>query len=60
MARKISFLGRSGTGKTILVSNLSAALAYLGYRVLQIGSDISLNSTELLREDNLLLKELCL
>lgn len=51
MARKISFLGRSGTGKTILVSNLSAALAHLGYRVLQIGSDISLNSTELLRED---------
>lgn len=51
LVRKISFLGRSGTGKTILVSNLSAALVQLGYNVLQIGSDISLSSTELLRED---------
>jgi len=51
MVRKIGFLGRSGTGKTILVSNLSAALVHLGYHVLQIGSDISLSSTELLRED---------
>lgn len=51
MVKKISFLGRSGTGKTILVSNISAALVHLGYKVLQVGSDISLNSTELLRED---------
>lgn len=51
MVQKICFLGRSGVGKTILVSNISAALVKLGYHVLQIGNDISLNSTELLRED---------
>lgn len=51
MVKKIGFLGRSGTGKTILVSNISAAMAKLGYKVLQIGNDISLSSTELLREE---------
>ena len=43
-------MGRGGVGKTILVSNISAALAAKGFHVLQIGNDISLNSTELLRE----------
>lgn len=50
VVQRICFLGRGGVGKTVLVSNLSAALAQKGYRVLQIGNDISLNSTELLRE----------
>lgn len=50
MLQRIGFLGRGGVGKTILVSNISAALAKAGYHVLQIGNDISLNSTELLRE----------
>lgn len=50
MTQRICFLGRGGVGKTILVSNISAALAKEGYHVLQIGNDISLSSTELLRE----------
>ena len=50
MTQRICFMGRGGVGKTILVSNISAALAAKGFHVLQIGNDISLNSTELLRE----------
>lgn len=50
MTQRICFLGRGGVGKTILVSNISAALAKAGYHVLQVGNDISLSSTELLRE----------
>lgn len=50
MTQRICFLGRGGVGKTILVSNISAALAKEGYHVLQVGNDMCLNSTELLRE----------
>lgn len=50
MTQRICFLGRGGVGKTILVSNISAVLAKAGYHVLQVGNDISLSSTELLRE----------
>ena len=46
MTQRICFLGRGGVGKTILVSNISAALAKAGYHVLQVGNDISLSSTD--------------
>jgi len=51
MAERICFLGRGGVGKSVVVSNISAALARKGYNILQIGNDISLNSTMLLRDD---------
>ncbi|WP_202621512.1 nucleotide-binding protein [Anaerocolumna sedimenticola] len=51
MAERICFLGRGGVGKSVIVSNISASLAKMGYGVLQIGNDISLNSTMLLRDD---------
>lgn len=51
MAEKICFLGRGGVGKSVIVSNISASLAKMGYGILQVGNDISLNSTILLRDD---------
>ncbi|BCN31264.1 nucleotide-binding protein [Anaeromicropila herbilytica] len=48
---RICFLGKGGTGKSVIVSNLSEALNKKGYRVLQIGNDISLCSTLVLRGD---------
>lgn len=51
MAERICFLGRGGVGKSVIVSNISASLAKMGYGVLQIGNDISLNSTILLRNE---------
>ncbi len=51
MAERICFLGRGGVGKSVIVSNISVALANMGYNILQVGNDISLNSTMYLRYD---------
>ena len=37
--RKIAIYGKGGIGKSTTTSNLSAALAKKGYRVMQIGCD---------------------
>ena len=37
--RSLAFYGKGGVGKSTVVSNLSAAFAHLGRRVLQIGCD---------------------
>lgn len=47
--KRICFLGKGGIGKSVIAANMSAALAEQGYKVLQIGNDISLSSTLLLR-----------
>ena len=49
MVRKVGFLGKSGIGKSTILSGISAMFAKQGYRVLQIGNDLALNSTSLLR-----------
>ena len=43
--KKIAFYGKGGIGKSTVTSNLSAALAVLGYRVMQIGCDPKADST---------------
>ncbi len=43
--KKIAFYGKGGIGKSTTVSNLSAAFAAEGYRVLQIGCDPKADST---------------
>lgn len=48
-AKRICFLGKGGIGKSLIAVNISAALRKQGYQVLQIGNDISLNSTLSLR-----------
>lgn len=45
---KIAFYGKGGIGKTTTVTNISAALAEKGYRVLQVGCDPKADSTRLL------------
>lgn len=50
-AKRICFLGKGGIGKSVITANLSAALVKQGYKVMQIGNDISLSSTLLLRGD---------
>ncbi|MDF2541437.1 MAG: nifH [Herbinix sp.] len=47
--KRIGILGRVGVGKSIIASNLSEALVREGYKVLLIGTDISLSSTLLVR-----------
>ncbi|MFR5796359.1 MAG: AAA family ATPase [Christensenellales bacterium] len=37
--RKIAIYGKGGIGKSTTTSNLSAALAEKGYRVMQVGCD---------------------
>ena len=46
---KIAVYGKGGIGKSTTVSNLSAALADRGVRVMQIGCDPKADSTVLLR-----------
>lgn len=43
--RKLAVYGKGGIGKSTTVSNLSAALAVAGYRVMQIGCDPKSDST---------------
>ncbi len=44
--RKIAIYGKGGIGKSTTTSNLSAALANKGYRVMQIGCDPKADSTK--------------
>ena len=46
--RKIAVYGKGGIGKSTTTSNLSAALAERGLRVLQIGCDPKADSTKTL------------
>ena len=43
---KIAVYGKGGIGKSTTVSNVSAALADMGYRVMQIGCDPKADSTQ--------------
>ena len=45
---KIAVYGKGGIGKSTTVSNVSAALADMGYKVMQIGCDPKADSTRLL------------
>ena len=51
MAKNICFLGKTGIGKSLVISNLSEALVKDGYRILQVGNSICMDSTELLLQD---------
>ena len=46
---KIAVYGKGGIGKSTTVSNVSAALADMGYKVMQIGCDPKADSTSSLR-----------
>ncbi len=48
-AQHIAFYGKGGVGTTTTATNVSVALAEAGYRVIQVGFDASLGSTEVLR-----------
>ncbi len=43
--RKIAVYGKGGIGKSTLTGSLAAAIAYRGYRVMQIGCDPKADST---------------
>ena len=49
---KIAIYGKGGIGKSTVTSNLSAAFAYLGKRVIQIGCDPKADSTANLLSGN--------
>ena len=46
---KLAVYGKGGVGKSTTVSNIAAALAENGFKVLQIGCDPKADSTTLLR-----------
>ena len=46
--KKIAIYGKGGIGKSTVVSNMSAALAQMGYTVMQIGCDPKSDSTRTL------------
>jgi nitrogenase iron protein NifH len=43
--RKIAVYGKGGIGKSTITSSISAAIAFLGYRAMQIGCDPRADST---------------
>jgi nitrogenase iron protein NifH len=47
--KQIAIYGKGGIGKSTTTSNLSAALAHLGYKVMQFGCDPKSDSTNTLR-----------
>ena len=50
---KIAVYGKGGIGKSTTVSNISAALADMGYKVMQIGCDPKADSTSSLHSRNI-------
>ena len=48
MAKQIAIYGKGGIGKSTMSSNISAALAYKGNKVMQIGCDPKKDSVRLL------------
>ena len=49
IGKHIAIYGKGGIGKSTTTSNISAALAEAGYRVIQIGCDPKSDSTNTLR-----------
>jgi nitrogenase iron protein NifH len=52
IGKHIAIYGKGGIGKSTTTSNISAALAEAGYRVIQIGCDPKSDSTTILRGGN--------
>lgn len=52
IGKHIAIYGKGGIGKSTTTSNISAALAESGYRVIQIGCDPKSDSTTILRGGN--------
>jgi nitrogenase iron protein NifH len=51
-SKHIAIYGKGGIGKSTTTSNISAALAEAGYRVIQVGCDPKSDSTTILRGGN--------